>query len=227
MSARVLRFTGSRHREAERLLPWLVNGTLDDDERALVVQHLEGCGECQRELAQLHALHQACTTPVPVVDPMPSFARLRQRLATPRARPPVSRWRTASSAWTTAPPWLRGMVAAQCALLLVLGAAWITRAPPDAYRTLGDGSAAPAAGAGEGRLLVVFAPDIQQARMQQLLQDNGAHVVDGPSDAGAWVLAVPAGSATRARDALRAAPGVSLAERLDGARAGSPQASSQ
>ena len=223
MSARVLRFGGSQHREAERLLPWLVNGTLDADERALVVAHLDSCMDCQRELAQLHVLQQACTVAAPEIDPMPSFARLRSRLQAPSdARgspapysPPVPRWRAARSAWMTAPTWLRGMVAAQCALLLVLAGAWWAREPSTPYRVLGNPPAA-AVSAGEGRLVVVFAPETSQVRMQQLLRASGTHIVDGPNGVGAYVLAVPAARAASVRDALRAAPGVSLVESLDG-----------
>ena len=37
MSGRVLPFEGSAHDEAQRLLPWLVNGRLEDRERAVVL----------------------------------------------------------------------------------------------------------------------------------------------------------------------------------------------
>jgi anti-sigma factor RsiW len=225
VSARVLRFGGSQHREAERLLPWLVNGTLDADERALVVAHLESCIDCQRELAQLHVLQQACTVATPAIDPMPSFARLRLRLQAPSdshgspasrgARSTrVSRWRGARSAWTTTPTWLRGMVAAQCALLLVLAGAWWAWEPPTPYRVLGNPPAAVTPG--EARLVVVFAPETSQVRMQQLLRATGTHIVDGPNGVGAYVLTAPVARAASVRDALRAAPGVRMVESLDG-----------
>ena len=215
MSARVLRFAGSQHREAERLLPWLVNGTLDDEERALVVAHLGTCIDCRSELARQLALQQACTVATPAIDPMPSFARLRPRLLAPCVHPPAPRWRAARSAWATAPGWLRGMVAAQCALLLMLAGAWWLREPSAPYRVLGNPPVA-AAVTGEGRLVVVFAPETSQARMQQLLRASGTRIVDGPNAVGAYVLAVPAAQAADARDVLRATPGVSLVESLDG-----------
>ena len=46
MSGRVLRFEGSAHTEAQRLLPWFVNGTLKDEELALIERHLAK-PECQ------------------------------------------------------------------------------------------------------------------------------------------------------------------------------------
>ncbi len=56
MIGRVLPFEGSVHVEAERLLPWLVNGTLQNEERGLVEQHLVDCAQCQREVEWLRAL---------------------------------------------------------------------------------------------------------------------------------------------------------------------------
>jgi len=215
VSARVLPFAGSQHRQAERLLPWLVNGTLDGDERATIERHVDTCVDCRQQLAQWQALRAACAMPAaPTRDPMPSFTRLRSRLQAPRARPPVSRWSAMRSAWTMAPPWLRGAVAAPCALLLALGGAWFARDPPAPYRTLGDTPAAVAASA-DARLVVVFEPGASQARMQQLLRASQARIVDGPNEVGAYVLAVPAARVAGVRDALRAASGVSLVESLD------------
>ncbi len=215
MSARVLPFAGSRHRQAERLLPWLVNGTLDDDERELVERHVDACADCRQQLTQWQAMQAACAAPTaPVPDPMPSFTRLRSRLQLPRARPPVSRWSAMRGTWATAPLWLRGAVAAPCALLLALGGAWFAREQPAPYRTLGDIPASVPASM-DARLVVVFEPGASQARTQQLLHASQARIIDGPNDVGAYVLAVPAARAASVRDALRAAPGVTLVESLE------------
>jgi anti-sigma factor RsiW len=204
VSGRVLPFACSQHRQAERLLPWLVNGTLDVDERAMVERHVDACADCQQQLAQWQALQETCAVPTAhALDPMPSFTRLRSRLQAPRARPPVSRWSAMRDAWTTAPPWLRGAVAAPCALLLALAGAWFVREQPAPYRTLGDLPAAEPTAA-DARLVVVFEPGASQAR-----------IIDGPNDVGAYVLAVPAVRVASVRDALRAAPGVTLVESLD------------
>lgn len=40
---------------ATELLPWLLNGSLDDGERCSLVAHLEGCGGCRAELAETAA----------------------------------------------------------------------------------------------------------------------------------------------------------------------------
>jgi hypothetical protein len=54
--------------------------------------------------------------------------------------------------------------------------------------------------------------------VQALLQANQARIVDGPSDTGAYVIAVPASRAASVRATLRAAPEVRLAESLDPAQ---------
>lgn len=40
------------HQEIQELLPWYINGTLNDRERPLVDQHLRECADCQHELAE-------------------------------------------------------------------------------------------------------------------------------------------------------------------------------
>jgi hypothetical protein len=215
VSGRVLPFACSQHRQAERLLPWLVNGTLDVDERAMVERHVDACADCQQQLAQWQALQETCAVPTAhALDPMPSFTRLRSRLQLSRARPSVSRWSAMRSAWMTAPPWLRGAVAAPCALLLALTGVWFAREQPAPYRMLGDTPATVPAST-DARLGGVFEPGASQARTQQLLRASQARIVDGPNDVGAYVLAVPAVRVASVRDALRAAPGVTLVESLD------------
>ena len=221
MSGKLLQFGGSAHDEALRLLPWRLNGTLEADERAFVDAHVQGCRHCQAELEALRRVQAACERTDDEALPPPAFARLRARIAAgePRSAAP---WRARLSrvagGWRQAPRWLRGAVAAQAALLLVFVAAWWLQAPPaappPAYRTLGDGVAA-AAAPGEVRLLLVFAPDTDQGTTRRLLRASGARIVDGPSDAGAYVVAVDARRAAAARDALRAAGGVQLVEVLE------------
>jgi len=62
--------------------------------------------------------------------------------------------------------------------------------------------------------VVVFDPGIDEARLRALLRASEARIVDGPNDAGAYVLAVPAARVAAVRTALRAAPGVRLVESL-------------
>lgn len=214
---KVLRFEGSAHSETERLLPWYVNGTLDDAEQARVDGHLALCPQCRQELGFLRELKAECTNAQVQVDadPTASFLRLRDRLQPPRAQQPASLLARARDAWAAVPTWLRGAVAVPCALALGLFGLVLYRGePPAEYRTLGD-APAPVADAGLRHLVVVFDPHIEHARMQQLLRASQARIVDGPNEAGAYVLAVPAAREANVRDALRAAAGVTMVESLD------------
>jgi len=48
-----------KHQEIIESLPWYVNGTLSQTERAAVTQHLAGgCRECAQEIASLNAMRK-------------------------------------------------------------------------------------------------------------------------------------------------------------------------
>src|SRR3954463_2666539 len=49
--AEIIRLRGSPHEQAQQLLPWYVNGTLEADEAAEVETHLAECAECRADLA--------------------------------------------------------------------------------------------------------------------------------------------------------------------------------
>lgn len=218
MSGRVLRFEGSAHDETERLLPWFVNGTLEDDELANVQQHLAQCARCQQEVETLRQLQAACVHESGTdgsVAMVPAFARLRARIASATARVPRPRWSDMLGGWWQAAPWLRAAIAVQFGVIVLLGVWLIATPPPAAYRTLGDAGAAASAVSDTGRLVVMFDPGIDEAQLRRLLQASGARIVDGPTAAGAYVLAVPAARIATVRDALRAAPGVALVETLE------------
>jgi hypothetical protein len=104
--------------------------------------------------------------------------------------------------------------AAACLLLAtaIVVAPW--RVAPEstpAFRTLGTASVAGVPGE---QLVVVFDPGLSEARMRTLLRASGARIVDGPSEAGAYVLVLPADRLAAVQESLRRAPGVLLVERL-------------
>ena len=43
----------SMHEQAQEILPWLVNGTLNETEQSLVNDHLNECSECSRDVQEL------------------------------------------------------------------------------------------------------------------------------------------------------------------------------
>jgi hypothetical protein len=220
MSARVLRFEGSVHGQCMRLLPWYVNGTLEDEERALVAQHLADCAECRSEIAEQQQLQESWLSAADAGDASGSFLRLRRRMQKQDRHSVPSWWGRVRDSWRQAPTWLRVTLAAQCGLVLALGGMLVGQYRGGehyaAYRTLGDDAADHdlTSAIAQHRLVVVFDPRVDHAQMQRLLRASGARIVDGPNDAGAYVLAVPASSRAAARETLRAGPGVVLVEDL-------------
>jgi len=215
MNGRILPFEDRRHGEAQRLLPWLANGRIEDSARDWLESHVAECQECERELNALRTLHAvfqhsapppADTTAARHADA--GWKRLRPRLRSEPA-PRMPAWRALQRQFQQAPRWMGAAVMAQALALLVLAVMlWRPESMAPAYRTLG---AAPVA---SGNLVVVFDPQLAESRMRDLLRASDARIVDGPNDAGAYVLAVPPARVGKVRDALRAAPGVTLVATL-------------
>ena len=228
----------SMHRRAWELIPWIVNGTVDAQERAAVESHVAGCELCRSELQFQRELHDAISTHAGVMAEAgdegveAGWQRLRARVQgddavpEPRSMEPAEEittrrvrlgWRHWGVAWAA--------VATFEALALgALGMAlWSKATPPplassSAYRTL---SAAPAVSA-VASIRIVLEPSTTIAQVQALLDRSGLRVVDGPSAAGVWSLAASSASGRAATDAalksLRADPRVRFAEPLDIAR---------
>lgn len=205
MKGRVIRFEGSAHAQADRLLPWWVNGTLADDERAQVERHLEECPACRREAAWLRALQEEYPGDEPVaVDAPRAMRRLRRRIAAGAAVlpvPPIPARRQRGR-------WLAWLAAVEAVLILGFGAS-LFHQQHATYHTLG----APAARA--SLLVVMFDPRISEAQLRQLLRAGDARIVDGPTTAGAYLLRVPGAHVDAARKALRGSPEVTMVESLE------------
>jgi anti-sigma factor RsiW len=211
VNARILLFEGRRHAEARRLLPWLVNGRLDDDARTWVEQHVAGCSDCRREVEELRLLRSSYLRgdDVAVDDANMADADAGWRRLCPRLNPTgAGRERPWRGRWPD-PHWLAAL-AAQSAAIVVLGILlWRQPTPQAAYRTMGSTPAATT-----GTLVVLFDPHLAEARLRALVRSNDARIVDGPNATGAYVLAVPLRRVAQVRDALRVAPGVILVESL-------------
>jgi hypothetical protein len=196
-----------------------VNGTLEGEELEQFERHFSDCLRCQREVREMHGVQRVCIGAKGTQEFSDSFERLRKKLVAQTTVPPHRSWLARlSQAWQGIAPRLRWTTAGQMLLLLGMGGLLFGGQPPAAgYRTLGDGEPAALApvGVAEHQLVVVFDPQLSEARMRVLLRASGARIVDGPSDAGAYVLSLSADRVATAQAALRAAPGVVLVERLD------------
>lgn len=213
------------HEECWQLLPWLANGRLTGSERLLVEEHLRDCAACVHELSVQRLLCQTLGAPERVTyAPGPSFRKLLERIdaepqrssapaalaARPAARPA---WRTPALAW-----------AASVLLVLAGATLWVSaqRWSQKPYATFTSNP--PAA---SGVLHIALAPSLSFAEAGALLQEAGAHIVEGPDTSGVFGVS-PARTSAAADQAaspqlralaarLRADPRVRWVEPLPGA----------
>lgn len=85
------------HDRIDGLLPWYVNGTLDDEGRACVEAHVAGCGECRESLSLLQRVESAVNRdPATPLVPPPRPDRLLGRIDAAESR--RRRWPWAAAA---------------------------------------------------------------------------------------------------------------------------------
>jgi hypothetical protein len=229
--SQVLFFRGSAHWQAERNLPWYVNGTLEGEALEQLLQHLDTCASCRRELQELRKFQRSCVETCVLSDEHASFQRLRQRIEAERWQGAHAGWfASARRGWLATAAWLRWTLAAQFAVIVAIGGvlygdgtpranerAFVDGMPTATYRTLGDRDAgmAVAPSAIGPHLVVIFDPKLSQRDLNAMLQANRASIVSGPNDAGAYVLALPADRVANVQEKLRASPGVNWVQSLD------------
>jgi hypothetical protein len=210
MTARIIPFDAAAHKVAHVLLPWLVNGTLKGDELAFVQRHLDECQDCRHEVEWLRELHAACIAGEATPGASVAFRNLRRELEAPRVgRDSMGRLHQLRARTRR---WWQWAIAAEFAVIVVLGSLLLTSTDrPALYRTLGAGNAGTPA---TGSLVVVFDPATSVADVQRILRSAGARIVDGPTQANAYVLEVPVGQTTRAARAIKSERATLLVEPL-------------
>ena len=201
--ADILSFRDDPHQGVETLLPWYATGQLEAEDAAAVDAHLAACPECRATLEREQRL-KAHIGGLPLHADL-GWEKLQRRLA-PEARDRQERARRhwPGLGWPAALTAFAGaqMAALACALLLLRPAE-----PAADYRTLGA-AAAPAG----GNLLIMMRPDTPEEQFRFTLARAGARLVDGPTAAGAYVLAVEPSRRDAALADLRAQPAIMLAQ---------------
>lgn len=212
------------HRSTQELLPWYVTGKLDAEDRAKVDTHLAGCAACRDELAAEHTL-AALVADVPIAADN-GWDELRRSLSSTSELPRRSRQqRTFGGRQFALPGKFGWLIAGQAAVAMLAVAALLSPgglvpygAPvnvPDAdrqatYRTLGSPDDKRV-----GNAIVIFRPDASEAAIRQMLNDGHARLVDGPTEAGAYVLQIAPSERDASIAALGLKPDVVLAQPLD------------
>jgi hypothetical protein len=189
------------------LLPWRVNGTLDEAEATLFDAHLAECAECRADLAAEQGL-RAGLADMPLGLGLREPPRVTGVAAPGRLRAPVRRRylaRRIPLGWA-----LLGQAAAAAAIALFFVLPQADRETAPGYRLLGAEEVRPA-----GNVIVLFAPDATARDLRTALEQVEARLVDGPTASGAFVVRVAPGSRPAALERLRGMNGVILAEPVD------------
>lgn len=86
------------HAQAESLLPWLVNGTLDDEEQRQVTEHLDTCSDCRAAVEELSILRSRIRKePATPLLPEPNVPGLMARLDSLEKRRSPRLWASAAA----------------------------------------------------------------------------------------------------------------------------------
>jgi len=209
---RLIHLAGDPHQQTQALLPWYINGTLDENEVTVVEQHLAECSECQADFAAEHSLGTDIAS-VPM-DVDKGWAAMRARLNEGAYKPTaVIPARRARPAFFRRPVPMRWVLSSQAAAaVLVFGVArFATMTPEPLYHTLSSTPVSATA-----NLLVIFKPDTIEQDLRASLMRSGAHIVGGPTASDAYVLHVADNRRASALSVLRADAHVALAEPIDG-----------
>ena len=179
---------------AEELLPWYVNGSLSDTERAQVDAWLAESAEARAELAALQAIHrQVRSEALPPASEL-GWARLRRDLEAPAQT-----------------HWWRPALAAAAGLVLCLQVVILARPAPTGMALLGG--AVPAIEGSGWLVQLEFADDVSWGQLAEQLSALDARLVDGPGSVGLVRVFIPRISAAAADRAalearLQSLPGV-------------------
>lgn len=197
------------HDAAEELLPWYVTGQLDPADRTRVEAHLSSCAECREQLAVERQLVQQFRTLTPEVEP--GWARLKARMQQPVRTFAPARPNILAEFWSLiSRPAVAGLAFAQLAFVVVAGSVLMSLSKP-AYHALGS-AAVPAS----ANLIVMFRADATVGDVEQSLKRAHASIVDGPTDADAYLLHVNPKERGHALASLKSDALVQLAEPIDG-----------
>jgi hypothetical protein len=179
------------HHEVSGLIPWYVNGTLDERGRRKVDAHIGVCAVCSDDLVVQRRLFSAMDSATTVdYMPIPSLRRLQARLdvlPAQEAAPamPAAARTPGQTTWRT---WMAASVSgAVVAVGLLAADRWIQfdeRSAPN-YRTVTSSAPRPR----DEVIRAVFSPNITLVELQSILQEAQLRIISGPTEAGVYSLA--------------------------------------
>jgi hypothetical protein len=170
----------NEHSEVKSLLPWFLNGTLDEHEQARLTEHLGRCEECQDDARKMVRMARMFS---------PQAGQDEIRSATRRASADFVATLHLQGTRTRA-RWRPGRTVTVVVMLLMLGIGISVMWPrTDLYRTLGT---TPTDMQGEV-VQIVFSSDASEKSIREVLLANDNKVLSGPTRQGVYRVALGAG----------------------------------
>ncbi len=184
------------HEEMWELLPWYVNGSLDDDEKRLIERHAQVCITCRSELNEQRRVREDVRrVDVEILVARGAFRELDERIHRSRAQTELPRgvldatrlWFTdiggAARAWSAAAVSTAAVVAAAFVWAPGRDDGSVTVTGGE-YRTLTSASSASSVGAQDVR--IVFSDRLTFDEVRNTLAPLDAEIVEGPSGQGVF-----------------------------------------
>lgn len=169
----------SNRGDIDSLLPWYVNGTLSQEERQRVETRLRNDPDMAREVELLRATQRSMQSKVHGSPGEFGWRRLQKDIRSQKVD--HSDKRIATNRW-----WRPALAAAALVILVQGGVLLHLLGEPSTYQ--------PAGGAVAGTVLQVrFQPGASASQIQQLLQEIGGSIVQGPSALGLYRIRLPEG----------------------------------
>ena len=166
------------HQEVQELLPWFVNGTLNERDQSMVNEHLQGCNECSRDVGVLIETSKVFqTTSGPSAESIDQArTAFLQQLDDSIER----------KAYRSTRRWAIPVAMAACLLIAALFIGPLSQRD-ESFRTLGN--TVPSNGP---VIQLVFQPDTPEKSIRSLVLGDQGHIISGPTAQGVYRLELPA-----------------------------------
>jgi hypothetical protein len=205
----------------DELLPFYVNGTLDDNDRTWVDQYLREHPKSAAELQWYRTLQDTMQRDTPAVSAEVGFDKVMARIRGERA-PARSAARQAPGfgerlreffASITPQPLLKPALAGALAVVVVQGIVIANLASTDESTEI---RAVKPTVVDPGPFLKVnFKADAREADIRMLLVEINGSLAGGPGQLGDWYVRIPEARITAAADTVKASPIVDGVARVD------------
>ncbi len=185
------------HEQATEMLPWLVNDSLNADEKEGVLEHARSCVICRRDTEELERLRDSIADAKASI-PAPDMRKINARIDALIDRRNWGRRLTAHAHRIFCSPWRIAFVA-QSVLIVVLASFLLwPGADNGEFTTLTEPGYLPSG----TNIRVVFSPELDGPDLTAFLNRFELAVVNGPSSRGVYTLGLADSMSLEDRDKL-------------------------